>query len=302
MTSAPANLLAVRNLLLTHLNVDKDTVRSQDLEPAEVGIVGDPNHKGGYHCGSDRVVPNDYSVVESTRDSTGLTLHASALDVGMFSVSSGGGTHNLRTFSTWCVSQCAVGAADAQDIREIIYSPDGTTVRRWDRLGKRTSGDSSHLFHTHFSFFRDATKAGRDQTPLFRRYLTAIGLIAPPKPETDMEQTDKLIKDTGYENRTVGDVLADLENLRNWLISPVNTAGLVTPPQANSPLQQMLAMARAWPALVAQVTALSSRDFTDEQQIVTGVLAGLPPETIAAAIPSQIARDVADELSRRLTA
>ncbi|MET7835047.1 hypothetical protein GA0070622_2432 [Micromonospora sediminicola] len=302
MTSAPANLLAVRNLLLTYLNVDKNAVRDQDLEPAEVGIVGDANHRGGYHCGSDRVVVNDYSVVESTRDRSGLTLYASALDVGTFSVRSGGATHTLRTFSTWMAAQCAANAADTRDIREIIYSPDGRTVRRWDRLGKRTSGDSSHLFHTHFSFFRDSTKAGRDQTPLFRRYLTAIGLIAPVKPEDDMEQTDKLVGNTGYPNRTVGDVLADVENLRNWLISPVNTTGLVSPPMANSPLQQMLAMARAWPALVAQVNELSGKDFTDEQQIVSGVLAGLPPEKIAEAIPPQIARDVADELSRRLTA
>ncbi|MBP1784535.1 MULTISPECIES: hypothetical protein [Micromonospora] len=302
MTSAPANLLAVRNLLLTYLNVDKKAVRADDLEPAEVGIVGDPNHRGGYHCGSDRVVTNDYSVVESTRDRSGLTLYASALDVGTFSVRSGGGTHNLRTFSTWMVAQCVANAADTRDIREIIYSPDGRTVRRWDRLGRRTSGDSSHLYHTHFSFFRDSTKAGRDLTPLFRRYLTAIGMIATAKPEDDMEQTDRLIKDTGSKNRTVGDVLADLQNLRNWLISPANTAGLVNPPMPNSPLQQMLAMLRAWPALVAQVNELSGRDFTDEQQIVSGVLAGLPPEKIAEAIPPQIARDVADELSRRLIA
>ncbi|WP_349875996.1 hypothetical protein ABIH81_17575 [Micromonospora sp. HUAS YX12] len=302
MTSAPANLLAVRNLLLTYLNVDKKAVRADDLEPAEVGIVGDVNHRGGYHCGSDRVVTNDYSVVESSRDRSGLTLYASALDVGTFSVRSGGGTHNLRTFSTWMVAQCAANAADTRDIREIIYSPDGRTVRRWDRLGRRTSGDSSHLFHTHFSFFRDSTKAGRDQTPLFRRYLTAIGMIAVAKPEDDMEQTDKLIRDTGSKNRTVGDVLADLQNLRNWLISPVNTPGLVNPPMPNSPLQQMLAMLRAWPALVAQVNELSGKDFTDEEQIVSGVLAGLPPEKIAEAIPPQIARDVADELSRRLTA
>ncbi|MBU8856054.1 MULTISPECIES: hypothetical protein [unclassified Micromonospora] len=302
MTSAPANLLAVRNLLLTYLNVDKKAVRADDLEPAEVGIVGDVNHRGGYHCGSDRVVRNDYSVVESSRDRSGLTLYASALDVGMFSVRSGGGTHNLRTFSTWMVAQCAANAADTRDIREIIYSSDGRTVRRWDRLGRRTSGDSSHLFHTHFSFFRDSTKAGRDQTPLFRRYLTAIGMIAVVKPEDDMEQTDKLINDTGSSNRTVGNVLADLQNLRNWLISPVGTSGLVGPPMPNSPLQQMLAMLRAWPALVAQVNELSGKDFTDEEQIVSGVLAGLPPEKIAEAIPPQIARDVADELSRRLTA
>ncbi|MEW2441845.1 hypothetical protein [Micromonospora marina] len=301
MTSAPANLLAVRNLLLTYLNVDKNAVRADDLEPAEVGIVGDVNHRGGYHCGSDRVVTNDYSVVESSRDRSGLTLYASALDVGMFSVRSGGGTHNLRTFSAWMVAQCAANAADTRDIREIIYSPDGRTVRRWDRLGRRTGGDSSHLFHTHFSFFRDSTKAGRDQTPLFRRYLTAIGMIAVVKPEDDMEQTDKLINDTGSSSRTVGNVLADLENLRNWLISPVGTSGLVGPPMANSPLQQMLAMLRAWPALVAQVNELSGKDFTDEEEIVSGVLAGLPPEKIAEAIPQQIARDVADELSRRLT-
>ncbi|MEU2614982.1 hypothetical protein ABZ570_25860 [Micromonospora sp. NPDC007271] len=302
MTRAPENLLAVRNLLLNYLNVDKNTVRSADLEPGEVGIVGDANHRGGYHCGSDRVVPDDYSVVESARDSSGLTLDASALDVGMFSVGSAGATHNLRSFSTWFVAQCQAGAADTKDIREIIYSPDGRTVKRWDRLGRRTTGDSSHLIHTHFSFFRDSTKANRDQTPLFRRYLTAIGLIAPVNPEIDMEQTDKLTNDTGNTNRTVGNVLADLENLRNWLISPVDTTGLVNPPQPGSPLQQLLTMLKAWPALVAQVGALSNKDFTDEQQIITGVLAGLPAEKIAAAIPPQVAKDVADELSRRLIA
>ncbi|RLK13333.1 putative peptidoglycan binding protein [Micromonospora sp. M71_S20] len=176
MTRAPQNLLAVRRLLLDHLNIDPDAVRGQDLEPAEVGIVGDPAHRGGYHCGSDRVVTRDYSVVESPRDSAGLTLDAAALDVGLFEVRAGGRTHNLRTFSTWCVAQCVAGTPDSRDIREIIYSPDGKVVRRWDRLRKRTSGDSSHLWHTHFSFFRDSIKANRDQTPLFRRYLTSIGL------------------------------------------------------------------------------------------------------------------------------
>ncbi|MFC0003168.1 hypothetical protein [Micromonospora siamensis] len=302
MTTAPANLLAVRRLLLTHLNVDPDTVRPEDLEPAEVGIVGDPSHRGGYHCGSDRVLPDDYSVVESPRDRNGLTLYASALDVGPFEVRSNGRTHDLRSFSNWLVAQCVADAPDTRDLREIIYSPDGKTVRRWDRLGKRTSGDSSHLYHTHFSFFRDSTKANRDQTPLFRRYLTSIGLIAPVKPEPTMEQTDKLIKDTGYPNRTVGDVFADLQNLRNWLISPVGTAGLITKPPATSPLGLMLTAAQGWPALVAQVTALSKKDFTDEQAIVAGILATLTPQAIAAAIPPSIADKVADELHSRLAA
>lgn len=177
MTRAPETLLAVRRLLLDHLNVDPNSVRNDDLEPAEVGIVGDANHRGGYHCGSDRVVPNDYSVVESTRDSTGLTLDAAALDVGQFTAVVGGHRYDLPHFSAWTVSQCAQGALDTRDIREVIYSLDGRTVVRWDRLGRRRGGDDSHRWHTHFSFFRDAIRAGRDQRPLFRRYLTTIGLI-----------------------------------------------------------------------------------------------------------------------------
>ncbi|RKN50678.1 hypothetical protein [Micromonospora endolithica] len=302
MTRAPANLMAVRRLLLDHLNIDPDTVRDDDLEPAEVGIVGDSAHRGGYHCGSDRVVTNDYSVVESTRDSSGLTLDAAGLDVGLFEVRSGGRTHDLYSFSTWCVAQCVADTPDSRDLREIIYSPDGRVVRRWDRLRRRSSGDDSHLWHTHFSFFRDSIKAGRDQTPLFRRYLTTIGLITPPAPEDDMEQTDKLIKDTGYPDRTVGDVLADLQNLRNWLVTPVGTPGLVRPPAATSPLGRMLGMAQSFPALATQVTALSSKDFTDEQAIVSGILATLTPEAVAAAIPAAMAAQVADELAARLVA
>jgi hypothetical protein len=226
-------LLAVRGLLLAHLDVDPDTVRVADLEPAEVGIVGNAAHRGGYHCGKDRVVPNDYSVHESPRDRAGLSSYASALDVGMFSH----GSHDLRSFSVWCVGQCKAGAHDTRDIREIIYSPDGKTVKRWDRLGRRTSGDNSHLFHTHFSFFRDATRDGRDLSSLFRRYLTAIGLIKPPTPleALTMELSDR-IAGTDNKNRTVGDVLADLANLRNYLVTPAGQYKGPGAPAPGSPL------------------------------------------------------------------
>lgn len=189
MTRAPENLLAVRRLLLTYLNIDSDTARSQDLEPAEVGIVGDPAHRGGYHCGEDRVVLNDYSVVESPRDRAGLGDDASALDVGQFSYRDAlGRTHNLQTFSRWMVAECMSSAPDTMGIREIIYSPDGKTVKRWDRLRKRSTGDSSHLYHTHYSFFRDARG---NLTPLFVRYLTYIGAIE----GDDMDLTDANLKD-----------------------------------------------------------------------------------------------------------
>jgi hypothetical protein len=177
MTTAPQNLKDVRSLLLTHLNIDPDTAWIDDLEPAEVGIVGDSAHRGGYHCGEDQIVNNDYSVYESSRDRNSLTLDAAALDVGLFSVQSRGVTHNLYTFNRWIVGECVANAPDTRDIREVIYSFDGKLVRRFDRLRLRGTGDNSHLWHTHFSFFRDAIKAGRDQTPLFRRYLVHIGLI-----------------------------------------------------------------------------------------------------------------------------
>ncbi len=273
MTRAPENLLAVRRLLLAYLNVDKSTVRAADLEPGEVGIVGDTAHRGGYHCGSDRVVDNDYSVVESARDSSGLTLFASALDVGMFTVTSGGRTHNLRTLSTWMVAQCKAGTADTRDIREVIYSPDGKVVRRWDRLGKRSTGDSSHLTHTHFSFFRDSTKAGRDLTPLFRRYLTSIGLL---EDHMTPAQFVAILKDP------------DVAKLMRALPWQYVGGGIPAGMSTLGVLNELVTRARA------------GGDPVDEAAIVAGVLASLTAEAIAAAIPPELAAQVADELARRI--
>ncbi|MBM0237972.1 hypothetical protein JNW88_13880 [Micromonospora sp. ATA32] len=290
MTQAPANLLAVRRLLLTYLNVDPNTERSQDLEPGEVGIVGDPNHRGGYHCGSDRVVTNDYSVVESPRDRNGLTLDAAALDIGQFQVQAGGASHNLVSLSTWLVGQCGANAPDSRDIREVIYSPDGKTVKRWDRLGKRSTGDSSHLFHTHISFFRDSIKAGRDQTPLFHRYLTAIGL------EKDMTPEEHNWLATIHRNLTILDGRNPIGQTYTRMAlgeDALNPNIVLTHPNLRSLGAQLTSLQTA-------VSTLAGKDFTDEPAIIQGVLAGLTPEKIAAAIPPTLAKQVADELARRL--
>jgi hypothetical protein len=257
MTTAPQNLKDVRTLLLAHLDIHENSAAyPTDLDPAEVGIVGDPAHRGGYHCGSDRVVDGDYSVVESTRDRSSLTGYASALDVGQFDIRIGGKAHNLRSFSIWLVAQCKGNSADTRDIRELIYSPDGTTVKRWDRLGRRSTGDSSHRWHTHISYHRDAIKAGRAQTAPFRRYLTEIGLIqAPTAQEIDMEQTEKLVQDTGFANRTVGHVLADLENLRNTLLGVPEAKAA----PAGSPLEALLATPQAVGDLAMKVNTLVTR-------------------------------------------
>jgi hypothetical protein len=255
VTSAPPKLLEARNLLLEHLNFDKTKVRGADLEPAEVGIVGDPNHRGGYHCGSNRVVKNDYSVVESRRDKRGLSIYASALDVGEFEK----GKHNLRTFSLWCVDQCKAKARDARDIREIIYSPDGRTVKRWDALGIRSGGDASHLFHTHFSIFRDAD--GSTLLALFRRYLTETGFIkAPPKPLPPVEDDDVKLTDvvpgTDRENRTVQDILADAANLRNFLMSNPNGYRGPSAPASTTLLAQLAQLPDAVRGLQSDIAAI----------------------------------------------
>ena len=167
MTVNPPSLLAVRALLQPHLA----------LSAVELGISGDAKHRGGYHQGKDKVDLTDYSVRESPRDRAGLSDYASAEDIGYWSKTVRGKRHDLRSMSIWLVAQCKAGKPDTHDIREIIYSPDGEVVRRWDRLAKRDDGDDSHLSHTHISFFRDAIKAGRDQRPLFARYLIEIGLL-----------------------------------------------------------------------------------------------------------------------------
>ncbi|PZG05151.1 hypothetical protein C1I95_32895 [Micromonospora craterilacus] len=296
MTRAPANLLAVRRLLLDHLNRDPNRVRDEDLEPSEVGIVGDANHRGGYHCGSDRVVPNDYSVVESPRDRNGLTLDAAALDVGMFRVSADGSNHDLITFSTWCVAQCVANAPDTRDLREIIYSPDGKVVRRWDRLGRRTTGDRSHLWHTHFSFFRDSIKANRDQTPLFRRYLSTIGLLKQEEPDMTPEEHNWL--QTVYRNLTV----LDGRNPVGQIYTRMAMGEDHTDPKFRVSHPTLRSLGSQLTALQTALDALSKKDFTDEQAIIAGVLAGLTPEQIAAAIPPTVAQQVVEELGRRLAA
>lgn len=153
MTYAPDDLMAVRRYLLSVTG----------LSGAAVGIVGDDDHPDGYHVGNDALaavgkLASDYSKRESSRDRPGSNA-ASALDVGSWSGRRGAAKVTFLEFSAALVAACRAGDARAADIREIIYTPDGLTVRRFDRLGIRSTGDSSHLYHTHVSFFR--TSEGR---------------------------------------------------------------------------------------------------------------------------------------------
>ncbi|HSW43193.1 MAG TPA: hypothetical protein VLM76_11850 [Patescibacteria group bacterium] len=142
-----------------------------------LGIVGSmASHCRGYHLGRDRIygpvacrrggVPrpgqgdSDYSVM-TARDRAGLSGAASAIDLGRL----GGSLAALYHFSRWLVERARANAPGTDAIREIIYSPDGRTVLRWDRERGHTSaprpgeGDASHLTHTHISFYRDARES-----------------------------------------------------------------------------------------------------------------------------------------------
>jgi hypothetical protein len=142
-----------------------------------LGVVGNTAHTQGYHLGKDRIYDgsgpgigdNDYSV-KTARDKAGLTNAASAIDLGRLD----GSLKALRMFSTWLVAEARKNAPGTSDLREIIYSPDGATVLRWDRQRGYSSAprtgeaDDSHLTHTHISWYRDAQ--ARDHTTAFRPY------------------------------------------------------------------------------------------------------------------------------------
>ena len=167
MSTQPTSLIALRAFLGPRTG----------LSAGNLGIVGDARHLRGYHLGRDRIFSAtgagwaDYSV-RTARDKAGLTNHASAMDIGNFP--------RLRSLSVWLVAQARANKPGTSDIREIIYSPDGRTVLRWDRergfaSAPRTGeADDSHKWHTHISWFRDSL--GRDKVTPFRAFFAP----APP--------------------------------------------------------------------------------------------------------------------------
>jgi len=180
MTFAPASIRAVRALLKG---------QDADLDDDELGIVGGPSHVAtgtSYHLGADQLImaKNPYSA-RTARDRAGLSDAASALDID-------DDLDELRTLSVWLVGQCRAGAGDTLDIREVIYSPDGVAVYRWDRERGVSSSpapdsDLSHRTHTHVSWYRDSEF--RDKTAAFKRFFEG----------DDMDWSDNLTagKDAG---------------------------------------------------------------------------------------------------------
>lgn len=194
MTSAPADLLAVQAY----------SRAVSGLPWASLGIVGDTSHNssGGYHVGRDVLhllgrAPEDpggdYSYTESPRDRAGLSNSASAFDQGDFSASYGGRVVTHRRLIDAVLAEVAKpGRGRAKDLREMIYQErEGSSViKRWDALGIRSTGDSTHEGHTHFSFFRDSEgrrDGGDNFLGLMREAYEPTAAPTPtPKPEALM--------------------------------------------------------------------------------------------------------------------
>lgn len=277
MTYAPDALKQDRQYLLDTYNAHPGNV-SSDLEPDEVGIVGDPAHKGGYHCGSDRLVPDDYSN-KTARDRRGLTEAASAIDIGMFSVKGADGkTYDWKDLSVWMVAECRKGAPGTRDIREIIYTDDGKRVLRWDRENGQDSpphtgeADNSHLTHTHTSKYRDSES--RRLTPLFERWNEEIlmptaqeiakavwdadQIPAPPPPVNNPDwdsnkkwQADNALSETVIKSRQNAQALAALTERMDQVAAAMDQvlaaikAGVVVNEQVNLTPEAQTAVAEA---------------------------------------------------------
>jgi hypothetical protein len=172
VTTAPADILAIQRYCRERTGLPWESL----------GIVGDAKHIGGYHHGASNLSPTDYSVRESVRDSR-PTSAASGFDLGDFSVMVNG-----RRVTHLDVIRAVLAAWDrgdprVRDIREMIYSLDDAAVRRRDRLGIRSSGDTSHFTHTHFSFHRDSEgRRHLDDNFLGLLKATFDGVPAPPAP------------------------------------------------------------------------------------------------------------------------
>jgi hypothetical protein len=139
------------------------------LSAVSLGIVGDSNHRTGYHLGADRTYAGDYSTLVA-RDRAGLTNAASALDIGNHP--------ELRQLSRWLVDRARHNAPGTADIREIIYSPDGVVVLRWDRergygsLPQPSTASKSHTTHSHVSRYRDSER--RDKIAVFAPFYAEL--------------------------------------------------------------------------------------------------------------------------------
>lgn len=161
--------------------------------------------------------------------------------------------------------------------------------RSWGWTWRTHTGPDPHTNHAHFSArYLAATEA--DTRPW-----GVLPVRAATDKELDVAFADDKIKVTETTGRELFEpdlkAGAEVDAATVLQLSAIHAGRAARAAAANSAkLDQVLVM----------LGKLAGQDFTDEDAIVTGVLAGLDPAAIAAAIPQELAAQVADELADRL--
>lgn len=173
------------------------------------------------------------------------------------------------------------------------------------------NGDNPHDHHAHFSggYSQKADNAGD-----FNYGIATLGKPdeedLPVDQKTFNKMMDAWATSAGARDFAKSVAVATLDHdpgsdakgkiLPGGIKNNDPNAGSNTTIGAASALGQAQVAAMKLDQVLAQLKELTGRDFADESAIVAGVLAGLDPAVIAAAIPEDLARQVADELAARL--
>lgn len=170
-------------------------------------------------------------------------------------------------------------------VTEIIYEGRIATAAR-DWIWRPYSGANPHDKHAHFSF----------------SYLTARENDRRPFGVAELaRREDDEMKDADWARL---EKMLDASTRKVWdgrhipALGGITTLdGKMTPMDV---LHRIYNRANVTPEVLATLRANADRDMVDEEAIARAVLAGLGSAAIVAAIPENLAQQVADELAARL--
>jgi len=213
VTFAPRDLLAIQQYAHDKTGQDFDSL----------GIIHANPEGGGYHEGQDLLIlqgtapgPQFPGTDYSYGDAPGRDLAPDGTLAGGDAASAfdfGDGFDKFLEFNAWMRERMLANDSRTRDIRSMIYTLDRATVRRIDRTSKQSdSGESTHLTHTHFSFFRDSL-GRRDKEDNF------LGLLKEFF-EGSVEEDDMPFATAPEELPTGKNVV------KSYSIPPVNSGGL----------------------------------------------------------------------------
>jgi hypothetical protein len=183
------------------------------------GIVGDLAHRdrGGYHISIEDNPAGNYSIVrpdDKAPPGAWPRNFAAAIDMNL-----------ALADMQLCHGRLRTAFQDQSDPRRRYLNGwngwNGTNgAGRYDMVTNTVSSSTDdHKWHIHLEIRRryvTSRPAAEAILSILRGQSKADWIASQQPQEEDVEQTDRLINQTAYPNRTVGNVLADLQNERDW--------------------------------------------------------------------------------------